>query len=40
MAITELNLTPSRKEVQWALNVITSDASGGIDLKPAVPDGG
>jgi len=36
--MTELNLTPGRRETDWIINVASSDASGGIDLKSAIPD--
>ena len=38
MAITELNLTPGRREKDWILNGVVTDASGGIDLREAIPD--
>lgn len=38
MAITQLNLTPGRRESDWILNVLETNASGGIDLKAAIPD--
>lgn len=38
MSVTELNLSPGRRVIDWTLNVAETDASAGIELKPATPD--
>jgi hypothetical protein len=38
MAITELDLTPGKREADWVLNVQETEASTGIVLREAIPD--